>query len=158
MSPPAAPAMVLRRSQTVAAPLSEVFDYFSDPLNLEAITPPWLGFRILEASDRPVRTGTRIRYRLRLHGIPLRWESVISEYVEGRMFADEQVSGPYRQWHHEHHFREVPGGVAIEDVVEYRMPFGPLGRLAHGIAVRRQLQRIFDFRADRIAERFGTLA
>ena len=147
-------AFRLERRQVVGGSVGEVFAFFKDPHNLEAITPPWLGFRILEASDLEVRTGTRIRYQLRLHGIPLSWESRIAEYAEGRMFADEQVTGPYRRWYHRHLFEEVPGGVAIEDIVDYQLPFGPLGWLAHACAVRRQLRRIFAFREQRIAQLF----
>jgi len=144
----------LERQQVVGGDLPEVFGFFKSPHNLEAITPPWLGFRVLQATDGEVRRGTRISYRLRLHGIPVRWESRIAEYVENEMFADEQLVGPYRYWYHRHLFRAVPGGVAIEDVVEYRLPFGPLGRLAHVAFVRRQLARIFDHRARVIGERF----
>jgi ligand-binding SRPBCC domain-containing protein len=144
----------LQRSQVVGGTLSEVFAFFKDPYNLEAITPPWLGFRILEATDREVRLGTRIRYDLRLHGIPLRWESRIAEYADNSLFADEQVTGPYRRWYHRHLFREVPGGVAIEDAVDYELPLGALGRIAHAVAVRRQLRAIFDHRARAIGARF----
>jgi ligand-binding SRPBCC domain-containing protein len=145
----------LERRQVVPAPLADVFAFFTDPLNLETLTPPWLGFRILDASDRAVRLGTRIRYRLRVRGIPLRWESRITEYVERRMFADEQVAGPYRRWYHRHEFREVPGGVEIRDAVEYRLPLGPLGRLAHALYLKRDLERIFAYRQSRIAEILG---
>ena len=144
----------LHRQQVVGGDLPRVFGFFKTPHNLEAITPPWLGFRILETTDRQVRVGTRIAYRLKLHGIPVRWESRIAEYVENEMFADEQIVGPYRSWYHRHLVRAVPGGVAIEDLVEYRMPFGPLGRLAHAAFVRRQLERIFDHRARVIGELF----
>jgi ligand-binding SRPBCC domain-containing protein len=144
----------LHRRQVVGGDLPRVFAFFKAPDNLEAITPPWLGFRVLEASDREVRLGTRIWYRLRLHGIPVRWQSRIAEYVENQLFADEQVVGPYRYWYHRHLFHPVPEGVAIEDVVEYRMPFGLLGRLAHAAFVRRQLDRIFEHRARVIGERF----
>jgi ligand-binding SRPBCC domain-containing protein len=145
---------VLHRRQVVPGALSEVFAFFSDPLNLETLTPPWLGFHIVDATDRPVRAGTRIRYRLRLHGLRLRWESRIVQYVDGEMFADEQVRGPYRHWYHTHRFRAVPGGVEIEDTVEYRLPLGILGRLVHTLSVKRQLERIFAFRATRVAEIF----
>jgi hypothetical protein len=148
----------LRQIQHVPVPIEDVFAFFSDPANLESLTPPWLGFRILDASDSPVRLGTRIRYRLRLNGIPLRWESVISEYEPGRMFADEQVRGPYRHWYHRHLFRPLHGGVEIEDIVEYELPFGMLGRLVHAVVVRRQLRQIFGFRRERMRERFGELA
>ena len=144
----------LRRRQVVGGDRPTVFAFFKSPHNLEAITPPWLDFRVLDATDREVRRGTRIAYRLRLHGIPVRWESRIADYVENEMFADEQVVGPYRSWRHRHLFRPVPGGVAVEDVVEYRMPLGPLGRIAHAAFVRRELDRIFDHRARAIGARF----
>jgi hypothetical protein len=148
----------LHHVQRVAAGLEDVFAFFSDPANLESLTPPWLGFRIVGATDAPVRLGTRIRYRLRLNGIPLRWESVISAYEPGRMFADEQVRGPYRSWYHRHLFRPVEGGVEIEDLVDYELPLGVIGRLAHALIVRRQLRQIFDFRQERMRERFGGLS
>lgn len=144
----------LERRQAVGGDLAGVFGFFKSPRNLESITPPWLGFRVLDSTDAEVRLGTRIRYRLRLHGIPVRWESRIAEYAENEVFADEQVVGPYRHWYHRHLFRPVPGGVEIEDVVEYRLPFGPLGRLAHAAIVRRQLEEIFDHRARVVGERF----
>jgi hypothetical protein len=146
----------LRQTQLIRVDLPTVFAFFKDPRNLDAITPPWLGFRVLEASDREVAEGTRIRYRLRLHGIPLQWESRIAEYHENARFADTMVSGPYRTWYHQHVFRAVPEGVEIEDVVDYDLPFGLLGRLAHGVAVRRQLVAIFAYRRQRIDEVFHT--
>lgn len=156
--PPARRHHELRRVQRVSAPLAEVFAFFADPWNLERITPPWLGFRVEAATDAPVRRGTRIRYRLRLHGVPLRWESLIAELVEGEMFADQQMVGPYRYWYHRHRFREVPGGVEIEDVVEYLLPLGPLGRLTHALAVGNRLRAIFDYRARAITDRFGAVS
>jgi hypothetical protein len=146
----------LRRRQVVASTLSEIWAFFKEPRNLESITPPWLGFRIVGASDRDVRVGTTIHYRLRLHGFPFQWESRIAEYVEGEQFADEQVRGPYRHWYHRHRFTSVEGGVAIEDEVDYQLPIGFLGRIAHAVAVRRQLQEIFDYRAQVIGRRFPT--
>ena len=131
-----------------------MFDFFKDPYNLEAITPPWLAFRVLESSDAEVRLDTRISYRLRLHGIPLGWRSRISEFVDGEKFADTMLAGPYRRWHHRHSFRAVAEGVEMLDTVDYALPLGVLGRTAHALFIRRQLERIFDFRAARIAERF----
>lgn len=144
----------LQRRQVVGGTLADVFAFFKTPQNLEAITPAWLRFRVLAATDAEVRKGTRIHYSLRLHGLPVRWVSRIAEYEENRLFADEQVAGPYRYWYHRHLFRPVPGGVEIEDVVEYRLPLGLLGRVAHACFVRRQLARIFDHRARAIAARF----
>lgn len=144
----------LHRRQVVGGELAEVFGFFKSPFNLEAMTPPWLGFRVLDTSDREVREGTRMTYRLKLHGIPVQWTSRITEYRENSLFADEQLTGPYRSWYHRHLFSAVPGGVAIEDVVEYQMPFGPLGSIAHAALVRPQLARIFDYRARVIGARF----
>lgn len=144
----------LRRTEIVPGSLEQVFAFFKDPYNLEALTPPWLAFRVDSSTDRTVRVGTEIAYSLRLHGFPMRWRSRISEYAEGEYFADEMLSGPYKRWYHRHLFRSVPGGVEIEDVVEYTLPFGPLGRLAHAVAVRRQLEQIFDYRAAQTARLF----
>ncbi|MEA3247525.1 MAG: DUF2177 family protein [Gemmatimonadota bacterium] len=125
----------LQRTTFLPGGLSDVFAFFKNPRNLERITPPWLGFRITAATDEAVRDGTRIAYRLSLHGIPLRWESRIAEYAEDSHFADEQMRGPYARWYHRHTFRAVPGGVEMTDDVEYRLPFGPLGRLVHWLVV-----------------------
>ncbi|MDA1082217.1 MAG: SRPBCC family protein [Gemmatimonadetes bacterium] len=145
----------LRRTTFLPGALADVFAFFNDPRNLETITPPWLGFRITSTSDETVREGTRIRYRLRLHGIPMNWESRIKEYVDQSHFADEQLSGPYARWYHRHRFRAVAGGgVEMTDEVEYRLPFGPLGRLVHWLVVRHQLRAIFDYRTRVITERF----
>ncbi|MEJ2186164.1 MAG: SRPBCC family protein [Gemmatimonadota bacterium] len=144
----------LERRQLVGGSLAEVFAFFEDPMNLEVITPPWLGFRVVAATDGEVRLGTRISYRLRLHGIPLRWTSVIAEYIPGEVFADEMLVGPYRRWYHRHRFRQVGDGVEIGDAVDYELPFGPLGRVAHAVMVRRALKRIFDHREREIARLF----
>ena len=144
----------LERSQIVGGNLNEVFGFFKDPRNLEALTPSFLGFRVVQATEQEVRLGTRISYRLSLHGIPMRWESRIAEYAEGEHFADEMLNGPYRRWYHRHCFRAVPGGVEITDSVEYQLPFGVLGRLAHALFVRRQLETIFAYREAQVARLF----
>ena len=149
------PTHALTRTTIVPGDLEGVFAFFKNPRNLEAITPPWLGFRITATSDDVVRSGTRIRYRLRLHGLPMAWESRISEFVEGSHFADEQVTGPYARWHHRHAFRQLADGVEMTDTIEYRLPFGPLGRLVHWLVVRHQLRAIFDYRTAAIMEQFG---
>ncbi len=149
------PGFVLERRQRVPAPLQTVFAFFKDPYNLSTITPPWLHFQVRSATDNPVREGTRIRYRLRWHIFPMRWESRITEYREGEAFADEMLVGPYRSWYHRHRFRSVEGGVEVFDRVEYALRFGPLGRLAHALVVRKQLEEIFAYRARRIAALFA---
>jgi ligand-binding SRPBCC domain-containing protein len=146
---------LLERAQTVPGTLPEVFAFFKRPENLERLTPPWLEFRILGSSDAEVREGTLIRYRLRLNGIPLTWESRIARYEENTLFVDEQIQGPYRRWVHLHTFRAVPGGVDVGDRVEYALPFGFLGRLAHALVVRRQLHTIFAYRERALKDVFG---
>jgi len=150
-----APSYRLRRTTRLDGDIATVFAFFKNPHNLETLTPRWLGFRILSTSDEVVRTGTRIRYRLSLFGIPMSWESRITEFVDNSHFADEQLSGPYSRWYHRHSFRAVDGGVEMTDDVEYRLPLGPLGRLAHWMVVRHQLRAIFDYRTRIIEEQFG---
>jgi ligand-binding SRPBCC domain-containing protein len=147
----------LDREQTLPRPPDEVFDFFSQARNLELITPPWLGFEVLEAEPEPMRQGTLISYRLKLHGVPLRWQSRIEEWKPGRAFVDMQVRGPYRVWRHRHEFEELPdgGGTVVRDRVDYALPLGPLGRLAHAAFVRRDLGRIFDFRREAVERMLG---
>lgn len=129
-------------------PLPDVFDFFSDCRNLEVLTPPELQFRILTPDAHAVREGLLIDYRLRLWGIPVRWQSRISVWEPGRRFVDEQTRGPYRRWRHEHVFRDDGDGTLVTDRVDYA-PTG--GALAH-VLVRPQLLRIFRYRARRLAE------
>ena len=102
-----------------------------------------------------MRQGTRIRYTIRWLGLPMPWESLIAEYVEGERFADEMLRGPYARWYHVHTFRAVDDGVEVGDHVEYALPLGPLGALAHAVMVRRQLEAIFDFRMRALRAHFG---
>jgi ligand-binding SRPBCC domain-containing protein len=136
----------LRREQLVPRPLGETFAFFAQARNLERITPPWLRFAVLTPAPIEMRTGTVIEYRLRLHGLPLRWTARIEDWREGRAFADRQIRGPYRLWHHRHEFEAVEGGTRVRDVVHYALPLGPLGELARLVLVRRDLERIFAFR------------
>lgn len=136
----------LERSQFVERPLPAVFAFFSDARNLEAVTPPELRFRILTPSPIEMRPGAIIDYELRLHGIPFRWRSEIVAWEEGRRFVDIQRKGPYALWEHTHSFEAADGGTIIHDSVRYRLPFGPLGELAHRARVRRDVERIFDYR------------
>lgn len=144
----------LGRSQFIPGDPGLVFRFFESPRNLERITPPWCRFRIESSTDDPVRVGTRIAYRLRIGALPIRWVSVIAEYRPGDAFTDVMLRGPYRRWSHQHRFRAVEGGVEMTDHVEYEMPFGILGRLAHRLWVRNQLESIFDYRTAVISELF----
>jgi ligand-binding SRPBCC domain-containing protein len=136
----------LEREQLVARPLPDVFAFFAEAENLERITPPWLRFEVIGSKPARMGTGTRIEYRLRLHGIPLRWVSRIEEWEEQRAFVDRQVRGPYRLWRHRHEFEPRGDATVVRDRVDYTLPFGSAGRLAHELFVRRDLDRIFDFR------------
>lgn len=140
---------LLERSLTVARPLEEVFGFFADPHNLEAITPPWLNFGILDVSDDEIREGTLIRYKLSLHGLPLRWTSRIRDWRPPHGFVDEQLSGPYRRWVHTHSFEARGDATLVRDEVRYA-PLG--GWLADRLLVRAELARIFDYRSRRLLE------
>jgi ligand-binding SRPBCC domain-containing protein len=144
----------LERTQTVPCSLDETFEFFADPHNLEAITPAWLRFRILQAPRRLER-GSALRYRLRLFGVPVGWRTEISEWRPPRGFTDTQVAGPYRLWVHTHRFAPKPGGTEIYDHVRYRVPGGPLAPLLERVVVRAWLDEIFDYRARRLAEILG---
>lgn len=149
------PVYTLHRHQWVARGLAETFAFFERPRNLPRITPPWLGFRILTPEPIAMAPGLILDYRLRVMGAPTRWRSLIAEYDPPRGFRDVQAHGPYRRWDHRHRFWVEGGGTAIEDLVVYEPPYGPLGALVHRLAIRRQLEAIFDFRRDRIAELLG---
>jgi ligand-binding SRPBCC domain-containing protein len=132
-------------------PRDEVFQFFSNAANLEALTPPWLHFAILTPTV-VMRPGARIDYRLRLYGIPLRWESEITRWEPPDRFVDEQRRGPYKRWVHTHSFADERGGTRITDAVEFEAPFGWLS----GWFVRRNVRRIFAFRTQALAQRFGS--
>ena len=136
----------LEREQLVAGPVGEVFAFFAAARNLERITPPFLRFEVLTPEPIPMAAGTLIEYRLRVRGLPLRWISRIEEWEHGRGFVDRQLRGPYRLWHHRHEFIPCGDGTLVRDRVRYALPLGRLGSLAHGAFVRRDLERIFDYR------------
>jgi len=145
----------LERSQDVSGTADQVFAFFSDARNLEAITPAFLRFRILTPLPVEMRAGTRIDYALSLFGIPVRWTTRITVWEPGVRFVDEQESGPYALWRHAHLFEARGEKTRMRDVVHYREPLGPLGRLAHLLFVRRTLERIFDFRSKAICRLLG---
>lgn len=145
----------LEREQFVPRPIDQVFAFFTDVRNLEAITPPWLKFRIVSPTPIDMKAGTEIEYELAWRLVPIRWKTVIRKWQPPRYFVDGQVRGPYKLWEHTHSFEGVNGGTQMKDSVRYALPLGPLGRLAHALRVRRDLNRIFDFRAETIARLLG---
>ncbi len=146
---------VLHCEQWVPRPPAEVFPFFADAYNLERITPPFLHFRVVKVTPPVVGDGTQIDYRLRLHGLPLRWRSRIESWQPGRQFVDRQLRGPYTLWHHTHEFEAVGGGTLVRDRVRYAVPFGTVGELVAGRFVARDVAAIFAYRRRKIGEIFG---
>ena len=139
------PGWVLETELWIPRRRDQVFSLFADAFQLEAITPPWLHFHVITPRPITMQAGTRIDYRLRLHGIPIGWQSVISAWEPPFRFVDEQVRGPYRLWHHEHTFEERDGGTLCRDRVEYDVPGG---WLVNRFFVARDVKRIFQYRAE----------
>jgi ligand-binding SRPBCC domain-containing protein len=137
---------------TAPAPIQRVFGFFEDPRNLGRITPPWLNFKIVDPDKVRMRAGAEIDYVIRWQGLPMKWKTVIRRYDPPFSFVDEQERGPYTLWHHEHTFAETAEGVVIRDQVDYKLPLGVLGEIAHAVMVKRQLLEIFRFRQKAIAE------
>jgi ligand-binding SRPBCC domain-containing protein len=147
----AAHEYTLERSQRLQLPVERAFAFYADARNLEAITPPWLGFRVITAGPIEMAAGTLIDYRLKLRGLPVRWRTRIEAWEPPHRFVDTQLRGPYALWEHTHSFKpDGPDAVVIADHVRYALPLGPLGRLAHAAVVRRDLERIFDYRAEAV--------
>jgi ligand-binding SRPBCC domain-containing protein len=132
-----------------------VFAFFADAGNLEAITPPWLEFRILSPQPMTIQKGSCIEYRLRWRRLPLRWLTEIEEWKPPVRFVDVQRRGPYALWHHTHKFKPREGGTRLRDCVRYALPLGLLGSLLHGLIVHRDLEAIFDYRERKVKEVFG---
>jgi ligand-binding SRPBCC domain-containing protein len=145
----------LERRQRLNRPADEVFSFFARAHNLERITPSWLRFEVRATEPAQMQEGAVIDYRLRLHGLPLRWASRIEEWAPDRGFVDRQVRGPYRVWHHRHTFSADGDGTIIGDEVHYALPMGRLGDLAHALFVRRDLERIFDYRHAAVRDLLG---
>jgi ligand-binding SRPBCC domain-containing protein len=146
---------VLEREQRIAAPKEKVFEFFADAFELEAITPPWLGFEVLTPGPVDMHAGTLIAYRMALHGVPVSWLTRIEHWEPQTAFVDRQLRGPYRLWHHVHTFEPCGRGTLMRDRVSYALPLGLLGELAHAALVRRDLARIFDFRRESVARILG---
>jgi len=143
---------ILEREQRLPGRPADVFAFFADAGNLEAITPPLLRFRVVTPRPIVMGPGTLIRYRLRVHGVPLRWLTEITLWEPPHRFVDEQRTGPYALWEHTHTFDGDGDETIMRDVVRYRIGLEPLGMLANRLVVRRDVERIFDYRAERVAQ------
>jgi uncharacterized protein (TIGR01777 family) len=146
---------VLLMEQWVPRPMDEVFAFFGDAQNLEILTPPYLRFKVLGSSTNSLQAGTLIDYKLQLHGIPFRWQSLIGEWNPVTDFSDTQIRGPYKKWHHTHTFIEQKGGTLIRDHAIYLLPFGVPGDTVAYFFVKKDLEKIFSYRFAKVRELFG---
>lgn len=145
----------LERRQVLPAGLPAAWRFFADPANLRTITPPWLDFTITSSLPSDIYAGLIITYRIRpLAGIPCTWVSEITQVQAPHYFVDEQRSGPYRFWHHQHHLQALDSGCEVVDIVHYGLPLGVLGRALHAVLVRRRLDEIFRFRYHALRHQF----
>lgn len=146
----------LHTKQNLPISLDEAWSFLSDPRNLKTITPDYMGFNILSGADREMYPGQIIQYIVTpVLRIPTKWVTEITHVVDRKYFVDEQRFGPYALWHHKHFLKEIPGGVEMEDIVDYKIPLGILGQMVHPILVKPKLKEIFDYRQKKLIELFG---
>lgn len=144
----------LFKVQYVSHPKNEVFKFFSDEFNLEKITPPLLSFKVLGKSTQKIQEGTIIDYKLKIHGIPIKWKSLIKNFIKNETFTDQQLRGPYAKWVHQHDFISVGHGTLMTDDIVYKVPLGLIGRIFAGAFVKRDVNKIFEFRQQVIGDIF----
>ncbi|ASU35956.1 SRPBCC family protein [Mucilaginibacter xinganensis] len=151
---------VLKTELAIPISLDKAWDFFSSPLNLAKITPKEMSFVVTSdySADTKMYPGMIITYIISpLLGIKMNWMTEITHVKEGQYFVDEQRFGPYALWHHQHHFKDVEGGVIMTDILNYALPFGIIGRLGNAILVRKQIDQIFEYREKAIKELFGQM-
>ena len=147
----------LKFVQRLPVSMDKAWDFFSNPANLQAITPAKMGFSIISKhhGDK-MYAGQIIEYNVKpVLGIPLYWMTEITHVADRKYFIDEQRFGPFKFWHHQHHFKAIDGGVEMTDILTYGLPFGILGEIAHGIMVKSKVKDIFAFREQKVNELFG---
>jgi len=148
----------LKRTLNLPIPIYEAWNFFSKPENLGKITPSYMNFNILSRSDAgEMYPGMIITYKISpLFNIKVKWSTEISQIKEYKYFIDNQIHGPYKIWHHEHHFKENKNGTEMRDILYYAVPFGFIGHLAHKIFIRKRVEEIFNYREIKIKELFGS--
>lgn len=147
----------LHKKQKLPITMQEAWDFLSSPKNLKTITPDYMGFNILSGADRPMFAGQIIQYIVTpVLGIKTKWVTEITHVKEGEYFVDEQRFGPYALWHHKHFIKAIDGGVEMEDIIDYKVPMGILGRMVHPFIVKPKLNEIFNYRTQKLEELFGT--
>jgi len=148
----------LKTEQKLPISLQEAWDFFSSPKNLSKITPKHMGFIITNQPSETMFEGQIITYKVSpLLGVKISWMTEITTVKENEYFIDEQRFGPYSLWHHRHHFYEIDGGIKMIDEVNYKLPFGFLGSIAHHLFVRKKLKSIFEYREKVLIEMFGQI-
>ena len=148
----------IKTKQKLPISAKKAWEFLSDPNNLAEITPRYMNFKILSGADRSIFAGQIIQYKVTpIFGITLKWVTEITHVKENEYFVDEQRFGPYSLWHHKHFIKEIDGGVEMEDVVDYKIPFGILGQIAHPLFVKNKLKQIFKFREKKLIKLFGKL-
>tara|TARA_B100000575_G_C22795073_1_gene469840 strand:+ start:50 stop:511 length:462 start_codon:yes stop_codon:yes gene_type:complete len=148
----------IKTEQKLPISIEKAWDFFSDPKNLKDITPGEMGFEIISGADESIYPGQIIQYNVSpIFGIKLRWVTEITHVVKNKYFVDEQRFGPYSLWHHKHFFKKIKGGILMEDVVDYKIPLGWMGQLAHFVFVKNKLNKIFKYRENKLVKLFGKL-
>lgn len=148
----------LHSKQALPISMENAWDFLSNPGNLKEITPEHMGFHILSGADRPMFAGQIIQYKVSpFPGYTTKWVTEITHVEKGSYFVDEQRFGPYALWHHKHFIKNIDGGVEMEDIIDYKIPFGILGQIAHPLIVKKQLLDIFNYREQKLKELFGTI-
>ncbi len=146
----------LHAKQNLPITVDQAWEFLSSPANLKTITPDYMSFDILSGADRPMFSGQIIQYIVTpVLGIKTKWVTEITHVKDKEYFVDEQRFGPYALWHHKHFIKEIDGGVEMEDIIDYKVPFGWLGQLVHPILVKPKLAEIFSYRTTKLEELFG---
>ena len=149
-----------KTEQYLPVSIDIAWQFFSSAKNLAIITPPELDFKILTPMDemKQIHKGMKIDYIVHpLFSIPVRWTTQISHVNEPYEFVDTQLTGPYHTWIHTHRFTEKKDGLLMTDEVKYSLPYGILGRMVHSLLVRKQIEKIFDYRMNVLGKMDFTL-
>lgn len=148
----------IHAKQALPITAEKAWDFLSSPHNLKEITPKHMQFHIVSGGNQPMYAGQLIEYKVQpFKGYRTTWVTEITHVTQGKYFVDEQRFGPYALWHHKHFITEIDGGVVMEDLVHYKLPFGWLGTLMHPLLVKKQLQQIFKYREEKLYQLFGKI-
>lgn len=146
----------LHKKQNLPISIDTAWEFLSSPKNLKTITPDYMGFEIISGADKPMYAGQIIQYIVTpILGIKTKWVTEITHVINKHYFVDEQRFGPYALWHHKHFIKKIDGGIEMEDIIDYKLPFGILGQLLHPFLVKPKLEEIFNYRTQALENLFG---